>query len=148
MKRNDAFERCQRLPQIEAQLLFDTSSGANPHNVRRGQDLSRHLLYEANGLCLDVRIDRDPDSWAAVVIGQVADRRDPLKPARGIPVWLLSERQPVAWTQANRIGEFRFSCPPANAMSLCMTVDSHRRIEVPIEPLWQTAGESALEGKT
>ena len=148
MKSDEAFERCRRLPQIEATLLFDTASEANPHNVRRGQDLSRHLLYEANGLCLDVRIDRDPDTWEAVVIGQVADRRDPLKPAHGMPVWLLSERQPVASTQANRVGEFRFSCPPANAMSLCLTVESHGRIEVPIEPLWQAAGESALEGKT
>lgn len=141
MNKDQAFEHCQRLPKTETSLLFDTASDANPLHVRRGQDMSRHVLYEADGLCLDVRIDRDPESWAAVVVGQVADHRDPLKPARGIPVWLLSGEELLASTQANRLGEFRFSCRPADAMSLCLTVEGKKRIEVPIEPLWQVDDE-------
>jgi hypothetical protein len=103
--------------------------------------MSRHVLYEADGICVDVLVDRDPDSWGAVVVGQVADHRDPLAPVRGIPVWLLSGEQLVASTQANLLGEFRFSCPPTNDMSLCLTVEGKKRIEVPIELLWQVDGD-------
>ena len=145
MNNQEAFQNCQRLPQIDAELLFDTATDPHPRGVRRGHDLSRHLLYEAEGLCLDIRIDRDPESWAAVVVGQIADRADPLKPATGVPVWLLHEHLPVASTEANRLGEFRFACRPVESMSLCLKLQNEKHIEIPIEPLWDVGLQEARE---
>ncbi len=134
------FEKLERLRQrnrLPAKLVFDTAGRSLAAGTRRRVNTGRQLLYEIERLCLDVRLDRQPQSDETVVVGQLADRDDPLKPLAGLPVFLMSGASCLAQTISNRQGEFRLQCDMEDPLSLCLTLDGDRLIEVAVEP--QTA---------
>ncbi len=119
-----------RLP---VRLVFDTAQSPVGEGVRRRDVTSRHLLYHAEDLCLDLRIEREPRGGRAVLVGQLADLGDPLRPVPPLPVFLLSEGEILASTGTNRLGEFQMSIEPRPAMQICFPLAGERLIEVPID---------------
>ena len=134
MTKFDRLEQLRRQKRLPARLVFDTADRPAAAGTRRRESTSRHLLYEVETLCLDLRLDRPQQSAEAVVVGQLADRDDPLKPLAGLPVFLVSEESLLASTVSNRQGEFQVRYDTENPVSLCLSVDNDRLIEVPVEP--------------
>ncbi len=129
------FENLEQLRQrkrLPTKLVFDT--GDSPAaGIRRREATSRHLLYEIEKLCLDLRLDRSPQSTETVVVGQLADSQDPLKPLAGLPIFLLSGETILARTVSNRQGEFRVQYATADSVSLCLALVGGRLIEIPMD---------------
>lgn len=138
-----AFDRLERLRQqrrLPAKLVFDTAARPAAAGIRKRSSTSRHLLYEIEDHCLDLRLDRSQQSGEATVVGQLADRQDPLKPLSGLRIFLVSEESFVAQTISNRQGEFRLQYTAETPVTLCLSPDDKSLIEVPVEP---QAGEAA-----
>lgn len=137
------FDSPQRLRQgkrLPVKLVFDTGHAMAP-GTRRRESSSRHLLYEIEELCLDLRLNRPMRSAEAVVVGQLADRQDPLKTLAGLPVFLVSGQKLLTRTVSNRQGEFRVQYEADDSVSLCLSLDSDRLIEVPV-------GQQAVEASS
>ena len=134
MMKLDRLEQLRQQRRLPARLVFDTADRSVAADTRRRESTSRHLLYEVDTLCLDLRLDRRPQSAEVVVVGQLADRDDPLKPLAGLPVFLALEEALLARTVSNRQGEFQVRYESENPVSLCLSLDSDRLIEVPVEP--------------
>ncbi|MEM7349195.1 MAG: hypothetical protein AAF657_00210 [Acidobacteriota bacterium] len=134
MERFDRSEILRRRTPMQAKLIFDTASRAMAAGTRRSGTTSRHLLYEVEDFCLDIRLDKAPQSAAATIVGQLADRKDPLKPLSGLPVYLVAGDELLAATRSNRLGEFQVEYEAADAMSLCLPFGEEQLIEVPVEP--------------
>ncbi len=130
----DKLERLRQRNRLPAKLVFDTAGRSMAAGTRRRVNTSRQMLYEIEKLCLDLRLDRQPQSAEAIVVGQLADRDDPLKPLAGLPVFLMSGASCLARTISNRQGEFRLQCEMEEPTSLCLTLDGDRLIEVAVEP--------------
>src|ERR1700709_1564372 len=132
-----------RLP---LRLVLDTAQSPVNEGVRRRDVTSRHLLYQAEGLYLDLRIERDPRGRQAVLVGQLADLGDPLCPVPQSPVLLMSEGEVLASTGHNRLGEFQMTIEPRAAMRLCLPLAGERLVEVPIDRrMTQRPGEDSAE---
>ena len=134
MKRYENPDRLRLRKRLPAKLVFDTAGRTVFSGTRRREASSRHLLYEIENLCLDLRLDQPPQSSSAVVVGQLADRKDPLKPLAGLAIYLASGEEFLAQTTSNRLGEFQIECEPRSAMTLCLPLDDEQLIEVPMDP--------------
>jgi hypothetical protein len=119
-----------RLP---VRLVVDTAQSPLSEGVRRRGVISRHLLYQAENLFLDLRIERDPRGPRAVLVGQLADLGDPSHPIPSLPVLLLSEREILVSTGTNRHGEFQMIIEPRQEMQLCMPLRGERMVEVTLD---------------
>ena len=142
MERFDDFDQLRHRTPLPAKLVFDTASRPQRAGTRRREASSRHVLYEIEDLCLDLRLDRSPQSTSAIVVGQLADREDPLKPLAGLTVLLVAGEKFVGRTTSNRQGEFQMEYEPKQALSLCLPIDAERLIEVPVEAT-ASLGESS-----
>lgn len=134
MKKFDSPSQLRARSRLPAKLVFDTAGRAAAAGTRRGTIASRHLLYEVDDLCLDLRLDRPHQSSSAVIVGQLADRNDPLQPLAGLPVFLVAGDRFLAQTTSNRLGEFRVEYETETKPSLCLPVGEEGLIEVSVEP--------------
>lgn len=130
----EELERLRQRKRLPSKLVFDTANQPLPAGIRRRVSTNRQLLYEIEKLCLDLRLDRQPQSAEAIVVGQLADRDDPLKPLAGLAVFLMSEESCLAQTISNRQGEFRLQCEMEDSVSVCVALEGDRLIEVAVEP--------------
>ncbi|HUP22397.1 MAG TPA: hypothetical protein VNB06_05600 [Thermoanaerobaculia bacterium] len=124
-----------RLEVLPTTLAFDSASGPGKRGLRKGPAGSRHLLFEADDLCLDLRLESDSTTGSITVHGQVADRRDPLKGLGGNPVYLLSGDRVAAWLFGNGNGEFVFEVPPRAGLLLCLPIMERGQILIALDPL-------------
>jgi hypothetical protein len=122
-------------------LVFDSDASLPRRGVRKMRSDGRHLLFQADDLCLDLRLEPDPDTGAIAVRGQLADRRDPLKGLGGSAVLLLEGERVAGWTFGNHNGEFVFEVRPGTGLRLCLPITDRGRIEIPLDPLL-AAGEA------
>jgi hypothetical protein len=124
------------LKRLPVRLVLDT--GESPmaeraEGVRRRDVTSRHLLYQAEELYLDLRLEPDPRASRTALVGQLVDLRDPLRPVPPVPVLLLSEDEVLTKTRTNGFGELQMDFGPHPSLRLCLALDDGRLIEVPID---------------
>ena len=118
-----------------ASLLFNSYSQPLAVGTRGCSTASWQVVYEAEGLTIDLRLDREPKSTKISVVGQILDRRVPSESMGGAVIMLRTERsQPVAATMANKFGEFHLECEPQDHLQLTVVIGS-RRLQIPIANL-------------
>ena len=128
-------------------LAFDSDSALQGRGVRKKQrDPGRHLLFEADDLCVDLLLEQDRETGAFAVHGQVADRRDPLKGLGGGAVLLLDGERVAGWMFGNHNGEFVFEVQPGDGLRICLPIAERGRIEIPLDPLFGVAGAMSGSG--
>lgn len=92
---------------VMGQLLFDSFLEAVPAGIRSSQSAPRQLLYAAEQVVIDLRIEHT--SGHVHIVGQAQPRslRDP--ELAGNQVLALRDGKAVAQTRLNRFGEFQFN---------------------------------------
>ena len=68
-----------------------------------------------------------------MLVGQLADLENPLRPVDPVPVLLLSGEEVLVRTGTNGHGEFQMILEPRPAMRLCLALPGDRLIEVPLD---------------
>lgn len=116
---------------LAVRLVLDTADHPRSARARGAGVTSRHLLYELDQLCLDLRLDSADRDSHLVLVGQLTDRFDPLKPMSGVPVLLTAGGNVLALTASDRQGEFRILYEPRDTLALCLPVGEGHLIEVP-----------------
>ena len=118
---------------LPVQVVFDTAKYPPPNGVGRRDVTSRHILFQTDKHCLDLRVERNPQGFTAELVGQLADRQDPLKPIADIPVFLVSGERILGQATSNRQGEFQVQYLPERHMALCLPIEDDRVIIVPVD---------------
>ena len=122
------------LTRLPVRLVLDTAdSSPLAEGVRRRDATSRHLLYQAEELYLDLRLEPEPRASRAALVGQLVDLRDPLRPVPPVTALLLSGDEVLTQTRTNELGELQMDVEPHAALRLCLALDGGRLIEVPID---------------
>ncbi|MGA8270411.1 MAG: carboxypeptidase-like regulatory domain-containing protein [Candidatus Sulfotelmatobacter sp.] len=118
-----------------ASLLFDSIAQPLPAGVRSGDASVRQVVYEAEGLTVDLRFDRIVPSGGVSVVGQLLDNRVPRELLTGASIVVLTEDGDlVATTLTNGSGEFQLEFEPADHLRLTARV-GRRRVQIPLANL-------------
>ena len=131
------------LTRLPVRLVLDTGESSmseraeGTEGVRRRDATSRHLLYQAEELYFDLRLEPNPRTYKAALVGQLMDLRDPLRPVSPVTVLLMSGDEVLAQTRTNELGELQMDVEsdvePCSALRLCVALEGGRLIEVTLD---------------
>lgn len=112
-----------------ARLVFDSFAQPLPAGIRSGAAMARQMVYEADGLTIDLRIDKHANSKALSIVGQVLDARTLRLAPESVPVALLNRQgEPLQRTSTSNFGEFHLEVAAEAEMQLAIEVDSGRTV--------------------
>jgi hypothetical protein len=144
-------EKLSRLPRFVPKLIFDSFHSPLPAGVRSRQGMTRQAMYRdhAANFSLDLRLDHEPGSSQVVLVGQIANFKEPAKRHSHVPIFLLSGRDIVARTVSNQLGEFQLECLAKKRLRLCVPIndmESTRLMEISLNQL--VKGNPAERGQS
>jgi hypothetical protein len=126
----------EQRPSVIASLLFDTFAQPLPAGIRSTVAVARQLVFEAEGLTVDLRLDRQPQSNVIGVVGQVLDKGIPRVSPSGASIMVWTEKGlPVVQARANGSGEFQLEFEARDDLRLSIHVDGRRTIRIPLANL-------------
>lgn len=115
-----------------ASVLFDSLSRPLLAGVRSSAATARQVVYEAEGLTVDLRFDVVVPSGKVSAVGQILDSQMPHERLTGAPVVVWTEEgQLVATTTANAYGEFQLEFEARDDLRLTARVGG-RRVRMPL----------------
>ena len=116
-----------------ASLIFDSFTQAAPAGIRSAAaaaNNSRQLLYEANGVTIDMRFEFQPPQ-RLLVVGQVLENKNAYP--MPIPLVLFNDQgAAVLETETTEFGEFQFECDIRERLRLSLELTTTKRIQVPL----------------
>ncbi|HJT00332.1 MAG TPA: hypothetical protein VJ756_14670 [Terriglobales bacterium] len=116
-----------------ASLIFDSVARPLTAGIRSGAPVARQLVYEAEGLTIDLRIDKHANSKALSIIGQVLDARTLRLASEAVPVALLNRHgEPLQRTATSNFGEFHLEVAAEAEMQLAIELDAGRSVRIPL----------------
>lgn len=117
---------------ISARLTFDTFASPALAGVRStGAASARQMVYEADGLTVDLRFDISPLSKVLNLTGQVLDKRIPRSSLEYSEVIVWTQKGlPLAQTKANAFGEFNLEFEPQNNLRLAIRIIGRAHIHI------------------
>lgn len=130
--------------EIPASLVFDSTTQPALVGVRSsGAVAARQMVYEAEGLMVDLRFDQRPGSKSISLIGQVLDRQAARRSLAHAPVMLWTEKGLVLTeTRTNGFGEFQLEFEVQNHMRLSIQAFGGKVIRIPLASLDTGGGKN------
>ena len=120
-------------PWAFAGMVFDSIARPLPVGIRSAAASTRQIIYEGEGLTVDVRFERNPHSNKISAAGQVLDKRVPLRWLGNAVIVLWTEGgQMLANTEANDFGEFQFEFESDDQLRLSIATDGRRTLRIPL----------------
>jgi hypothetical protein len=119
------------------ELLFDSVLQPMTAGARASVASARQLLYRIGPVYLDLRVDSEPNSERASLVGQMLDRSNPEHPITGVPVVLLAGQKNIASTSSNGNGEFQLEFAMRSNLRLSVAVDPLHPVYLPITSVQQ-----------
>ena len=109
---------------IIATLVFDSWSNSTPE--RRGsKPVDRHLIYEGDGIVLDLILKQNGGANCIHVGGQVLSEKAMDEQVSDRRV-LMEQGKKCSATHTNALGEFSFHAVPNGSFDLCIVLDKRR----------------------
>jgi hypothetical protein len=115
-----------------ARLVFDSFRAPAAAGVRTLDLCSRQLLFEADGLAIDLRVETAVGSIRSSLMGQLLDPSRKTENLGGLPVALMLGKHSVAHTTTNPLGEFLFELELSRRHRIRIQLDAIRSIVVPL----------------
>lgn len=107
----------------EAVPVFDSLLQPLPVGFRSGSAVPRQLLYEGEGLTIDLRLEHAPHSRMISAMGQVLDKKIPNSPLNEGSITLWTTRGlPILETNPNLQGEFQLEFEAEANLHLCIAI--------------------------
>jgi hypothetical protein len=129
---------------VLAELVFDTMARPALAGVRSTAAAARQMVFEADGLAVDLRFDGPGSSRRILVTGQVLDKRVPRAAVENSPVILWTAKgMALAETRTNAFGEFNLELEPQHNLRLSIQVVGRALIRIPLASLRHDGGGDA-----
>jgi hypothetical protein len=118
-----------------AKLVFDNLSQPMLAGVRSGIAAARQLVYEADGLTVDLRLQKELRSQKICAVGQVLDKRVQVPAAKGSVILWTDRGLPVLQTTPNEHGEFEFEFENQDQMRLSIEIHGRSPVRISLPEL-------------
>lgn len=128
-------------------VVFDSFSQPVLAGVRSGgAAAARQMVFEADGMMVDLRFDRPPRSTCVSLIGQVLNQKVARASLANASVMLWTEKGLVlAETRTNTLGEFHMEFEPQERLRLSIEGVAGKVIRIPLASL---SADRAKDGIT
>jgi len=115
---------------------------APPAGVRASATaFSRHLVFGARSLVVDLHIDTSSRAGWFLLAGQIADRTAPDKPLENVWLSLVDDRHEITTFRTNALGEFSCTFDGHRALKL-MVYAGRDVIAIPMDTLFDPSTDS------
>ena len=121
-------------PSMLATLVFD-SLQASPAGVRASGGYSRHLLFSAHSMAIDLHIETASKAGWFLLAGQVADRSRPDQLPRPIEMSLVQGDTEISAFQTNEFGEFQCTFDRRRELTLLFALEGGE-VALPLDVLF------------
>jgi len=121
-------------PSLLATLVFDSMQAA-PAGVRASGVYSRHLLFAAQSMAIDLRIETAAKAGSFMLAGQIADSSRPDQLPRRIDLSLVDGDTEINAFQTNEFGEFQCTFDRGKDLTLLFNLESGE-VALPLDPLF------------
>ena len=116
---------------VVAKLISDNFRDPLPAGLRAQGPLTRHALYEAGDVFVDLQFEHDDVSGTVTLVGQVSDQMSPQINTTSLPILLMARTGVVASAMCNRLGEFGMQFRTARELRLYVPLrESGRYVDV------------------
>jgi hypothetical protein len=123
-------------PWTIAGMVFDSAMRPLPAGIRSAAVTTRQVVYEGEGLTVDVRFERHPNSNRISAAGQVLDQQVPLRWLGNAAIVLWADGgQMLATTEANDYGEFQFEFESQDQLRISIATAGRRTLRIPLGSL-------------
>jgi hypothetical protein len=140
-----AFDRAKQ--PVLAALMFDSFAKPSLAGVRSAAAAARQMVYEADGLAVDLRFDSQVSSKTVFLTGQVLDKRVPRESIEDSAIILWTQKGlAIAETRANAFGEFHIELEAQNNLRLSIQVAGRALIRIPLANLRPEKGADFSAG--
>jgi hypothetical protein len=133
---------------VIASLVFDSWTEPAPE-LRTSALNDRHLIFEGDGLILDLLLKKQDNGPCIHVGGQVLPGADSLNTVSDIQV-LMEQGSKRTCTHTNALGEFAFHAVPNGTFDLAITLNDRRFLVRGLsnkEPrMWRVVPTAAARG--
>jgi hypothetical protein len=134
-----AASNSQEQASVLANLLFDTFAQPLTAGIRSGAAVARQLVYEAEGLTVDLRLESQSLSGKTLVVGQVLDQRLPRVSPSSVCIALWTPKgQPFLEVSPNESGEFQLEVDAQDDLRLLIEVAGRKTIRIPLANFGQS----------
>jgi hypothetical protein len=121
-------------PSMLATLVFDSMQAA-PAGVRAGGGYSRHLLFAAHSMAIDLHVETAAQAGRFQLAGQIADSSRPDQPPRPIELFLVEGDTEISAFQTNEFGEFQCSFDRRRDLTLLFALEGGE-VALPLDMLF------------
>lgn len=126
---------------VLANLVFDTFGKTALAGIRSSAAAARQMVFEAEGLAVDLRFDSPASSKRIFLTGQVLDKRVPRASIKDSAVILWTQKGlAIAETKANSFGEFHLELEAQNSLRISIQVEGRALIRIPLANLGPEKG--------
>ena len=123
-------------------LMFDSLTTPALAGVRSGGVSARQVVYEAEGLTVDMRFDSQPRSSRVCVVGQVLAKGTSYSSLQDTSVILWTERgEPILAVKTTAFGEFQLEFEPQNYLRLSIEASGRRPVRIPLANLKESENQ-------
>jgi len=121
-------------PSMLATLVFD-SMQATPAGVRASGGYSRHLLFAAQSLAIDLHIETASKAGWFLLAGQIADGSRPDQLPQRIDLSLVEGDREISAFQTNEFGEFQCTFDRRHDLTLLFALEGGE-VALPLDALF------------
>jgi hypothetical protein len=121
-------------PSLLATLVFDSMQTAGA-GMRSGAPYSRHLLFAAQALAIDLHVETASRAGWFLLAGQIADSSRPDQLPRKIDLCLVDGDRELSAFQTNEFGEFQCTFDRRKDLTLLLALESGA-VALPLEALF------------
>jgi hypothetical protein len=116
---------------VAAALLFDNAVAPVPAGIRAGAAGTRQVVYEGEGLTVDMRFERRQHSNKVSASGQVLDKEVPLRWLGKAAIVLWNDKgEMIARTEAGEYGEFQFEFESRELLRISIATADRRTLRI------------------
>ncbi len=134
LRRPEAHAAASALAFLPFTVAFDSLRQRLPVGTRTLSSSDRQLIFEAGDLTVEVRLEREIDPAATVVVGELlrTGSEDAIHPVPEVPVLIRAGQQIVGRSVTGRFGEFQAEGLPDDPLRLCLLVGQNECLELPL----------------
>jgi hypothetical protein len=129
-------------PSALATLVFDSMQATAAAGVRAGTGYSRHLLFAAQSLAIDLHVETASKPGWFLLAGQVADSSRPDQLPRAIELCLVDGDREISTFKTNEFGEFQCTFDRRKNLTLLFALESGA-IALPLDVLFNPSSPSS-----
>lgn len=130
---------------VFAKLTFDTFAKPALAGIRSGAAAARQMLYETEGLVVDLRFDHLPAPRLVYVTGQILNKREPYGAIANADVTVWTPKGlPLAEARTNDLGEFRLEFGSQDGLKLSIQIPGQPAVRIFLAGLGATNPSTSL----